>query len=48
MWKAPEIKDAQSVYGHPSDVYSFGLTIIYTVTENYPLGKDFSGKNTLN
>ena len=40
LWMAPEIKGDKPTYGHPADVFGFGLTAVYILTGQYPLGRD--------
>ena len=40
LWMAPEVKGDSPTYGHPADVYGFGLTMLYVLTGNFPLGRD--------
>ena len=40
LWMAPEIKGDRPTYGHPADVFGFGLTAMYILTANFPLGRD--------
>ena len=42
LWMAPEVKGDRPNYGHPSDVYGFGLTSTFILTGSYPMGKDVS------
>ena len=45
LWMAPEVKGERPTYGHPADVFGFGLVAIFLVTgpDNYPLGRDVEG-----
>ena len=40
IWIAPEIRDLDdpvtSTYGHPADVYGFGMTAIFLLTKKFP------------
>ena len=40
LWMAPEVKGDRPTYGHPADVFGFGLTVLYVLTGNFPMGKD--------
>ena len=40
LWMAPEIKGDKPTYGHPADVFGFGLTAMFILTGKYPLGRD--------
>ena len=40
LWMAPEVRGDKPTYGHPADVYGFGLTAIYILTGNFPLGRN--------
>ena len=39
LWMAPEVKDHKSRYGHPADVYGFGLIALFIKTGCKPPGK---------
>ena len=43
LWMAPEIREPgdpqRSTYGHPADVYGFGLVAVYLLTLEYPMGR---------
>ena len=44
-WMAPEvIKGTRSKYGHPADVFSYGLIAMFLMTNNLPLDRGFTGK----
>ena len=43
LWKAPEILGENPTYGHPSDVFGFGLIAIFILTNQFPLGSGFQG-----
>ena len=43
LWMAPEVKECRSKYGHPSDVFSFGLIAMYLKTGARPINRDNSG-----
>ena len=47
LWMAPEVKGDSPTYGHGVDVYGFGLTAMYLLTQNFPLGKDVEGTHIL-
>ena len=40
LWIAPEVKGDRPTYGHPADVFGFGLTAMFILTGNFPLGRD--------
>ena len=40
LWMAPEVTGDSPTYGHPTDVYGYGLTGLYILTGNFPQGKD--------
>ena len=40
LWMAPEVKGDGPTYGHPADVFGFGLTAMFILTGKYPLGRD--------
>ena len=42
---APEIQGTNPRFGHPADVYGFGLIAMFLMTFKYPLGKDVTGEN---
>ena len=39
IWMAPEVRDCRSKYGHPADVYGFGLVALFVKTGCKPSGK---------
>ena len=43
LWMAPEVRGPGLTYGHPVDVYGFGLIAMYIFTGNFPLGRDVAG-----
>ena len=43
LWKAPEISGENPTYGHPADVFGFGLIAIFILTNQFPLGSGFQG-----
>ena len=47
LWKAPEILGENPTYGHPADVFGFGLIAIFILTNQFPLGSGFQGKYSL-
>ena len=47
LWKAPEILGENPTYGHPADVFGFGLVAIFILTNQFPLGSGFQGKYSL-
>ena len=48
LWMAPEIQGTNPRFGHPADVYGFGLIAMFLMTFKYPLGKDVTGEEILN
>ena len=40
LWMAPEVRGDKPTYGHPTDVYGFGLTTKFVITWEFPVGKD--------
>ena len=44
LWMAPEVKGDSPTYGHPADVYGFGLTALWLVTGNFPMGRTVQPK----
>ena len=46
LWMAPEIRGENPTYGHPADVFGFGLVALSLVAgpDLFPLGKDVDGK----
>ena len=43
IWMAPEVHQTRSKYGHPSDVYGFGLMALFVKTGCKPPMKPQSG-----
>ena len=45
LWMAPEVQGHRPTYGHPADVFGFGLVAIFLVSEPdvYPLGRNVDG-----
>ena len=43
---APEIRGESPTYGHPADIYGFGLVALFLAAgpDVFPLGKDVTGK----
>ena len=50
-WMAPEVKGHNPKYGHPADIFGFGLVAVYVKTgdepEARPEGTEMTGKNVL-
>ena len=48
-WMAPEVKGRNPKYGHPADIFGFGLVAVYVKTgdepEARPEGTEMTGKN---
>ena len=46
LWRAPEVKGERPTYGHPADVFGFGLVATFLVTgpDNFPLGGGVASK----
>ena len=44
LWKAPEIVGDRPTYGHPCDVFGFGLIAVFILTTEFPLGGGIQGK----
>ena len=46
---APEIRGENPTYGHPADVFGFGLVALSLVAgpDLFPLGKDVDGKQRI-
>ena len=44
LWMAPEIQGTNPRFGHPADVFGFGLIAMFLMTFKYPLGKDVTGE----
>ena len=44
LWMPPEIQGTRPIYGHPADVYGFGLVAMFLMTNKHPIGKDVTGK----
>ena len=40
LWMAPEVRGGRPRYGHPADVFGFGLTAMYVFTGEFPMGGD--------
>ena len=45
LWKAPEIVGDRPTYGHPADVFGFGLIAVFILTTEFPLGGEVQGTN---
>ena len=43
IWMAPEVQECKSKYGHPADVFSFGLITMYLKAGANPLNRNDSG-----
>ena len=43
-WMAPELKAPKPKYGHPADIFGFGLIAVYVKTGDEPRDGDFTGK----
>ena len=43
LWKAPEVLGERPTYGHPADVFGFGLIAIFIMTTEFPLGGGIQG-----
>ena len=44
LWKAPEVLGERPTYGHPADVFGFGLIALFILTTEFPLGGGIQGK----
>lgn len=50
LWKAPEVSkhkennSTKSIYGHPADVFGYGLILVFLQTIQYPLGNEVTGE----
>ena len=47
LWMPPEIQGTSPKYGHPADVFGFGLIAVFLMTYEYPLGRDVTGRESL-
>ena len=43
LWMAPEVLQCKNKYGHPADVFSFGLIAMYIKTGSKPIDRSSSG-----
>ena len=45
LWMAPEVRGERPTYGHPADVFCFGLVAVFLVTgpDIFPLGGGVEG-----
>ena len=43
LWKAPEVLGERPTYGHPADVFGFGLIALFILTTEFPLGGGIQG-----
>ena len=47
LWKAPEVAGERPTFGHPADVFGFGLIAVFLLTAEFPLGGGVRGKCTV-
>ena len=40
LWMAPEVQGDSPTFGHPADVFGFGLTAMFISTGEWPMGRD--------